>query len=141
MPLAPCATLLANRIDLSQLQWTFINDAGEHFRVGLYHGDESGHLLVQCNGEVLLIDFGVFGTKDYHFMLGDDLFTLQLTREPTRFTYSLTADEQVDSARNRRRRSEQKKLEIVQIVVLAVVIVGLIALFVWRLGYEGRPVK
>lgn len=67
-------------------------------------------------------------------MLGEDLFTLQLTRENDRFTYSLTADEKLDTARNRRRRSEQKKLEIVQIIVLGVVIVGLIALFVWRTG-------
>jgi hypothetical protein len=124
---------------MSQMQWTFINDAGEQFRVGMYHGDESGHLMVHCNGSVLVIDFMVNDTKDYSFMLGDDLFTLHLVREPTRFTYSLTADEKVDSSRNRRRKLEQKRLEWAQIIILALVIVGLIALFVWRLGYEGRP--
>jgi hypothetical protein len=125
---------------MSQLQWTFINDAGEQFRVSLYHGDESGHLMVQCNGTVMIIDFAVFSSREYHFMLGEDLFTLRLNREPTRFTYSLTADEDVDSVRNRRRKLEQKRLEIVQIVALAIVIIALIALFIWRLGYEGTEV-
>lgn len=125
---------------MSQLQWTFISDTGEQFRVGMYHGDESGHLMVHCNGTVLLIDFSVFSSKEYHFMLGEDLFTLKLNREPTRFTYSLTADEDVDSARNRRRKLEKKRFEIVQIIILAIVIIGLIALFIWRLGYEGTEV-
>jgi|SRR5690606_5768295 len=117
---------------MSQMQWTFVSDTGQHFRVGLYHGDESGHLMVQCNGDVLIVDFQVLRSKDYHFMLGDDLFRLRIVREPSRFSYSLTPDETVDNSRNRRIRRDNRRLEYAQIGVLSIAILALTAWFVMR---------
>ena len=117
---------------MSQMQWTVLGGEGQHYRVGLYHGDESGHLMVQCNGSILIIDFQVLDTKAYHFLLGEELYQLQLLRKADRFVYSLAIDESGDTSGNRRRKREKRNLEWVQIVVLAISIIVLLFLFISR---------
>ena len=74
----------------------------------MYHGEDSGHLMVHCNNKVMLIDFGVKGSKNYSFFLDEELFELHLTRENGRFSYELKHNEDIDSPHNRRRDQEKK---------------------------------
>lgn len=98
----------------------------------MYHGEDSGHLMVHCNNKVMLIDFGVTDTKNYSFFLDQELFELQLTRENGNFSYNLKHNEEIDSPHNRRREQE-KKTGRWRIIATAVVFVffGLILLAAW----------
>jgi tRNA A-37 threonylcarbamoyl transferase component Bud32 len=52
---------------MSQFTWTYIRDNGALHRVGLFHGDETGHLMIYCNTRIVVIDFGVTTSKNYSF--------------------------------------------------------------------------
>ena len=93
---------------MAQLQWTVPGYGGRNYRVGMYHGEDSGHLMVHCNNKVMLIDFGVKDSKNYSFFLDEELFELHLTRENGRFSYELKHNEDIDSPHNRRRDQEKK---------------------------------
>ena len=57
---------------MSQFTWTYIGDNGALHRVGLFHGDETGHLMIYCNTRIVVIDFGVTTSKNYSFFINDD---------------------------------------------------------------------
>lgn len=107
---------------MAQLQWTVPGYGGRNYRVGMYHGEDSGHLMVHCNNKVMLIDFGVKDSKNYSFYLDQELFELQLKREQGRFSYDLKHNEDIDSPHNRRRQQEKKtgKWRIIASVVVLI---------------------
>lgn len=74
---------------MSQLWWGFQDNSGKIYNVHLYHGDESGHVLVYVNDLILIIDFSVIVSKIYTFYINERLFTLSMTRENTGFDYRL----------------------------------------------------
>lgn len=101
----------------------------------MYHGEDSGHLMVHCNNKVMLIDFGVKDTKDYSFFLDAELFELKIVRESDgRYSYDMIHNEEVDSPYNRRREAEKKsdRWRIIAGVVLVVIIGVVAALFYFR---------
>ena len=61
---------------MAQRIWLYKNLNGAVFEIGLYHGDESGHVMIYVGKEILQIDFNVKIKKDYRFMLDDELFKL-----------------------------------------------------------------
>lgn len=93
---------------MAQLQWTVPGLGGRNYRVGMYHGESSGHLMVHCNNKIMLIDFGVKDSKNYSFFLDQELFELHIIKEQGRFSYDLKHNEDIDSPHNRRREQEKK---------------------------------
>ena len=116
---------------MAQLQWTIPGYGGRKYRVGMYHGEDSGHLMVHCNNKVMLIDFGVKDSKNYSFFLDQELFELHLLRDNGSFSYDLRHNEDIDSPHNRRREDDKKTMRwrLIAAGVLFVVfaIVGLVA--------------
>lgn len=97
---------------MSQLNWTVLDDFGRKYDVGLYHGDASGHLMVYCNTDVLIIDFNVLKDKKYSFYLGEELCELNVNKEKGRFSYGLIKNNIVNTPLNRRRKEIEKKTTI-----------------------------
>ena len=90
------------------MQWTVPGFGGRNYHVGVYHGEDSGHLMVHCNNNVILIDFGVKYSNSYSFYLDEELFELHIFKEQNRFSYDLTHNEDIDSPHNRRKEQEKK---------------------------------
>ena len=61
---------------MAQRSWLYKNSIGLFTEIGLYHGEESGHLLIFVGREILKIDFTVKDENDYHFMLDEEEFRL-----------------------------------------------------------------
>jgi hypothetical protein len=61
---------------MAQRHWTYKNENGPDYEVGLYHGDSSGHVLIYVGQQIIKIDFSVFDEKKYHFQLGTELVAL-----------------------------------------------------------------
>lgn len=94
---------------MSQLNWTVLDDFGRKYNIGLYHGDASGHLMVYCNKNVLLIDFHVLKDKKYSFYLGEELCELNVNKEKEAFSYGLTKNNEVNTPLNLQRKEKEKE--------------------------------
>lgn len=94
---------------MAQVGWVYLDNAGGRHRVGLYHGDQSGHLVIHCNMRVIQIDFSVRDTKRYSFFIEDELCEIDIVKENNdRFTYDFHVNKTVDTPRNRIRRADER---------------------------------
>jgi hypothetical protein len=96
---------------MAQMGWVFLDDRGGRHRVGLYHGDQSGHVLIHCNFRVVQVDFSVTETKTYSFFIEDEFCEISLYKEPDgRFGYEFIVNKTVDTPRNRIRRVDERRI-------------------------------
>ena len=107
---------------MAQLGWTVITRQGRHYKIGLYHGARSGHLLIHCNKKVMQVDFNVRQSKTYSFFLDDQLYEVKIVREGDRFGYACEENENVDTPLNRARKVEDKKNDKKLVLFLLVIV-------------------
>jgi len=89
---------------LGQLRWTYLDDFGGQYNVGLYHGENSGHVMLYVNSSIVLIDFSVIKSKKYSLFLGEELCDLHLEEKNGNFSYGLVPNTHVDTLLNRKRK-------------------------------------
>lgn len=95
---------------MAQVNWIFLDDQGGRHRIGIYHGDRSGHLMIHCNMRVVQIDFSVKETKMYSFFVEDELCEVIVERLKTgNFGYEFRVNKKVDTPRNRIRRIDNRR--------------------------------
>jgi len=70
---------------MSQSLWTYYDPSHGTQTVGIYHGDDSGNLVVYCNNEVVMIDFEVKHTKTYSFYINQCLIEIKITKKAKGF--------------------------------------------------------
>jgi hypothetical protein len=66
---------------MAQHSWIYKNKEGMDYEVSMYHGDQSGHVLIYSNQAIISIDFAVKKDKIFSFMLGEELFELSFVLE------------------------------------------------------------
>lgn len=115
---------------MSQMTWTYIADDGVRHNVGLFHGDNTGHLLVYCNSRIVVIDFGVVASKNYSFFINDELCDLVIEEKDGKFQYGFKVDEVTDTARNRGRR-KMMRTEVRQTLLIGFLFILIIILLGW----------
>lgn len=64
--------------------------------MGVYHGPQSGHLVVHCNSRVLLIDFHVLQAKTYSFLIDNQLCELRIAAKDGHYDYVLDLNDPPD---------------------------------------------
>ncbi len=94
---------------MAQVSWIYLDDFGGRHRVGLYHGDKSGHLLLYCDARIVQIDFSVKESRTYSFFIEDELCEVSVQRESQGFSYAFHINKRVNTPRNRRRRAEERR--------------------------------
>lgn len=92
---------------MAQINWVFLDDFGGRHKVGLYHGDRSGHVMIHCNMKVMQIDFSVKDSKMYSFFIEDELIEVILEKKNGVFGYEFRVNKKVDTPRNRIRRVQE----------------------------------
>ena len=119
---------------MSQFSWTYIGDNGYRHRVGLFHGDNTGHLMIYCNMRIVVIDFNVTSTKNYSFFIEDELCDIAIEEEDGKFKYGFKVDEITDTPRNRgRRKMIRDEHRQTALFALSFVVV-LSVILIWVLG-------
>jgi hypothetical protein len=73
-----------------QTFWEYTNKNQERYSIGLYHGEESNHVVIYSDRSIIKIDFNVIQPKSYNFMLDDELFCLNIGIQNNSNSYSLT---------------------------------------------------
>jgi hypothetical protein len=117
---------------MAQMNWVYLDRSGGRHRVGLYHGDSSGHVVLYANLRVVQIDFSVKDTRSYSFFIEDELCEVHLVLEKDgRFGYEFKINKDADTPLNRARkvevRSDRKRIGWVLAALVAFVglLVGL----------------
>lgn len=122
---------------MAQMDWVLLDGYGGRHRVGLYHGDRSGHVVIHCNMRVIQIDFSVKESKMYSFFIEDELCELVLEKKDGRFSYEFRVNKKVDTPRNRIRRAQEGKVRR-QMAVLTTGLVLVLAIAFMGLRWYGR---
>lgn len=100
--------LIRNSLPI-QRQWTYMDPYRRKFKIGLYHGDDSGHVLMHVNGDPIIIDFSIKDEKEYSFYVGPQLFNLHFKKSSEEFIYNLERDDETPTRLNMaRKKSEQE---------------------------------
>ncbi len=94
---------------MSHFTWTYVGDVKRNHRVGLFHGNKTGHLLIYCNAKIILIDFRVRDSKKYSFFINDELCEIRLERKGGKMFYYFEINKEADTPRNRARRKMERK--------------------------------
>ena len=94
---------------MNHYSWIYVGDAGHSQKVGLYHSNKSGHLLIYVGRKVMTIDFRVFESKKYTFFIEDELVRVCLERKGDEMYYTFEIDKTADTPRNRARRIVERK--------------------------------
>jgi hypothetical protein len=115
---------------MGQLSWVFLDNQGGRNRVGLYHGDKTGHLLIHCNMRVVQVDLSVKENKTYTFFIEDELCEIRVHREKEGFSYEFVVNKTADTPLNRARKVEDRRHR----KYLRWLIVGMVALILGAFG-------
>lgn len=89
---------------MAQVGWIFLDQQGGRHRVGVYHGDQSGHLVIHCNLRIVQIDFSVKESRTYSFFIEDEFCEVRLVREKIGFSYEFFVNKTANTPLNRARR-------------------------------------
>jgi TRAP-type mannitol/chloroaromatic compound transport system permease small subunit len=115
---------------LAQQIWNMTDISGDEYSLGLYHGEESGHLMVYLNESILIIDFKILNDKTYHFYIGHELMELKISKRENDYVYTLEADvvsgTPYNIALQKSERTEQNNIMIgltISILLLATILI------------------
>jgi hypothetical protein len=75
---------------MAQLNWTYYSLTGIPYSIDMYHGDESGHLILFVNEEIILIDFEQHESNTHSFIIENQLLELSIKATNTAYDYVLT---------------------------------------------------
>lgn len=118
---------------MAQIGWVYLDNSGGRHRVGLYHGDRSGHVVIHVNTRIVQIDFSVLQSKTYSFFIEDEFCEIVIEKRADHFEYGFEVNKTVDTPRNRERRVEEgRNRKHMAIFISSIVALTLFALFVFR---------
>jgi hypothetical protein len=127
---------------LPQAGWSYLDTNGRYHKVGLYHGDQSGHVIVYCDMRIIQLDFSVTETRMYSFFIEDELVELYLTRQPEgHFVYDFRMNQEVDTPLNRIRKTEERRdrrFFMRTVIGLGILLTAVICFGLWN-RYRGAP--
>ncbi len=76
---------------MAQLNWTYYSLTGRPYIIDMYHGDDSRHLMLFVNGEIIFINFNVKETCTKSFYIEHQLLELDIKeKEHSEYEYILT---------------------------------------------------
>lgn len=95
---------------MAQAIWQFVSNTGYKHKVGVYHGDSTGHLLIYCDNRIVKMDFSVKAPTDYSFFIDDEFCRIVLYKEPQgHFTYDFVIDKEANTPLNSIRKVENRR--------------------------------
>ena len=117
---------------MAQQVWHMKDISGVEYTLGLYHGEESGNLMVYLNNAIMIIDFKIRQSKDYHFYIGREFMHLRIQKISEQYEYSLTVDTETDTPYNLSIRKQAREEQNLMMMGMGIVIILLILFFLYR---------
>lgn len=115
---------------MAQKWWSYTSRSGFLYRIGFYHGDETGHFMIYIDENIVTIDFNVTEKKDYHFMVENDMFVLKFDPYNIDEKYILINESQKNRPVDSVKKNSVSREKVISIVIVVVFLLFLI-LFMW----------
>ncbi len=118
---------------LAQISWLYASPTSKRYKIGLYHGDRTRHVLLYINNKITIIDFAVKQDKTYSFFIEEELCELSLQKQEKFWSYDFTINTEVQTPANRQRRKRELRYLIYAIafLILFIIIVVLTNIFIF----------
>jgi len=75
---------------VAQRNWTYYSLSGQPYLIELYHGEDSQHLILFVNGEIMQIAFTQVETKTYSFLIEQQIIELKVKSQDGGYEYVVT---------------------------------------------------
>lgn len=112
---------------MAQLNWTYYSLSGIPYSIDMYHGDDSGHLILFVNSEIILIEFNQKESNSYSFYIENQLLEFSITEESLKYVYELIP--QLPEAPSDLK--EEKYFDEHFWIPLIIIIIALNLIFLW----------
>lgn len=76
---------------MSEFRCTYYDPTTGPQTLGLYHGQDSGNVVIYHNSNVLIVDFKVHQPKSYSFMVNENLVKFDVVKNDGKFDYKFEA--------------------------------------------------
>ena len=119
---------------MSQLSWTLLDDFGQQFEIGLYHGDRSKHVLIHINKKPVVVDFNIKESKQYSFYVGYELCEMKIQKEADQYSYSFVTNQDIDTPLNLARKEQSRKYFFFIIAITITLIISILGLSYWLMS-------
>lgn len=129
---------------MAQVGWVWLDNKGGKYRVGIYHGDQSGHVAIHCNLRIVQIDFSVKESRTYSFFIEDELCEIRLEKQKDgRFSYDFQINKTIDTPRNQVRKADERliKRHTIGFVVGFLALLGLLFVVLKQYGIQQEHKK
>ncbi len=121
---------------MAQQIWEMDSLSGEHYTLGLYHGEETGHLVVYLNNEIFLIDFNILEEKNYNFFIGNEFMKLTICPHNNSYKYLLNVDTETPTPLNAALKKSKNQDENLLLTGLILTSILLIIFFIFNYIYR-----
>ena len=122
---------------MNQFHWTYWDYFGRRHTVGILHGIKTGHLLIHLNSNVLIIDFNVFQSKKYSFIINNEICELQIKEAESGFKYDFGLNEEQEAKRKalQKKKDRQYLYEKIGAIAITSIFILSISLFIYFLKH------
>lgn len=121
---------------MSQTFWVYKDKSGIDYNLSLYHGDDSGHVVIYSGIEIIKIDFSVKSEKVYGFYLGEDFFELAINFVNRSPEYKLFISNLNKVILPQQNHNEKKKHTILALFII-IFFVSVMLVFIYSMVSSG----
>jgi hypothetical protein len=119
---------------MAQQAWSITGHYGNTYKLGLFHGEKTHHVVVHCNNNIVAIDFGVKESKKYTIFLDQQLCEVSIDHTGgENFTYDCRINYDVETPLNlqrKKQREEENKSERIRLFVAVAILVIIVAFLI-----------
>lgn len=112
---------------MPQYSWNITGHRGNNYKLGLFHGDKTQHVVLHCNDKIVQIDFDVRESKTYSMFLDQELCEVSIDHTgDDQYDYSCRINHEAETPLNQRRkemRDSQSRMEKTQMIIATCVAV------------------
>ena len=119
---------------MGQQSWSFTDYFGTEHNFGIYHGEESGHLVCYLDNSIMHINFSIKDDYQFSFFMEEELLIFKIKKINESYEYSFELDKESQTPLNVKRKTEEKnnKYRIMIGIIIALLILKLLAYMIIR---------
>jgi len=119
---------------MAQQAWNITGFQGNIYQLGLFHGEDTHHVVVHCNNSVVAIDFSVKESKTYTIFLDQQLCEVSIDHTGgNNFSYDCRINHDVETPLNlqrKRQRAEEQRSERIRLFAAGGVLLVILAFLI-----------